>query len=159
MSHASNAVTEQLTRAGQAIEHDSFAIVDREAGPHGYRADEWPLVRRMIHASADFDFNGITRFHPQAISAGLHAIRAGRPIVTDVEMIIAGLSSPRLAHFGVTTHHFISDADVIAAAQAQQTTRAVQAKRKAHAAGLIDGGIIAVGNAPTALLEVLRLIK
>ena len=65
MSHASNAVTEQLTRAGQAIEHDSFAIVDREAGPHGYRADEWPLVRRMIHASADFDFNGLTRFHPQ----------------------------------------------------------------------------------------------
>ncbi len=159
MSHASNIVTEQLTRAGQAIEHDSFAIVDREAGPHGYRADEWPLVRRMIHASADFDFNGITRFHPQAISAGLHAIRAGRPIVTDVEMIIAGLSSPRLAHFGVTTHHFISDADVIAAAQAQQTTRAVQAMRKAHAAGLIDGGIIAVGNAPTALLEVLRLIR
>lgn len=159
MSHASNTVTEQLTRAGQAIEHDSFAIVDREAGPHGYRADEWPLVRRMIHASADFDFNGLTRFHPQAISAGLQAIRAGRPIVTDVEMIIAGLSRPRLAHFGVTTHHFISDADVIAAAQAQQTTRAVQAMRKAHAAGLIDGGIIAVGNAPTALLEVLRLIR
>ena len=121
MSHASNIVTEQLTRAGQAIEHDSFAIVDREAGPHGYRADEWPLVRRMIHASADFDFNGLTRFHPQAISAGLQAIRAGRPIVADVEMIIAGLSRSRLAHFGVTTHHFISDADVIAAAQAQQT--------------------------------------
>ena len=159
MSHASNIVTEQLTRAGQAIEHDSFAIVDREAGPHGYRADEWPLVRRMIHASADFDFNGLTRFHPQAISAGLQAIRAGRPIVADVEMIVAGLSRPRLAHFGVTTHHFISDADVIAAAQAQQTTRAVQAMRKAHAAGLIDGGIIAVGNAPTALLEVLRLIR
>ena len=74
-------------------------------------------------------------------------------------MIVAGLSRPRLAHFGVTTHHFISDADVIAAAQAQHTTRAVQAMRKAHAAGLIDGGIIAVGNAPTALLEVLRLIR
>ena len=139
MSHASNIVTEQLTRAGQAIEHDSFAIVDREAGPHGYRADEWPLVRRMIHASADFDFNGLTRFHPQAISAGLQAIRAGRPIVADVEMIVAGLSRPRLAHFGVTTHHFISDADVIAAAQAQQTTRAVERPFSVATSTLLPG--------------------
>ena len=45
-----NTVTEQLTAAGQAIEHDSFAIIDAEAGPHGYSEGQWPIVRRMIHA-------------------------------------------------------------------------------------------------------------
>ena len=154
-----NIVTEQLTRAGQTIEHDSFAIVDREAGAHAYTDAQWQIVRRMIHATADFEFNGLTRFHPQAVQAGLEAIAAGAPIVADVEMIGAGLSRPRLAHFGVQTHQFISDADVIAAAHAENTTRAVQAMRKAHRMGLLQGAIVAVGNAPTALLEVVRLIE
>lgn len=153
-----NIVTEQLTRAGRAIEHDSFAIVDREAGAHAYTDVQWQIVRRMIHATADFEFNGLTRFHPQAVQAGLEAIAAGAPIVADVEMIGAGLSRPRLAHFGVQTHQFISDADVIAAAHAENTTRAVQAMRKAQRMGLLQGAIVAVGNAPTALLEVVRLI-
>lgn len=154
-----NIVTEQLTRAGQTIEHDSFAIVDREAGAHVYTDAQWQIVRRMIHATADFEFNGLTRFHPQAVQAGLEAIAAGAPIVADVEMIGAGLSRPRLAHFGVQTHQFISDADVIAAAHAENTTRAVQAMRKAHRLGLLQGAIVAVGNAPTALLEIVRLIE
>ncbi len=155
----SNSVTEQLTRVGQRIEHDSFAIVDREAGPHEYTAAQWPLVRRMIHATADFEFNGLTRFHPDAVPAGVAAILAGRPVVADVEMIIVGVSRPRLAHFGVEVHQFISDEDVIAEARAADSTRAVQAMRKAHRLGLLDGSIVAVGNAPTALLEVVRLIR
>ncbi len=153
-----NIVTEQLTRVGQAIEHDSFAIVDREAGAHDYTDAQWQIVRRMIHATADFEFNGLTRFHAQAVQAGLDAIASGAPIVADVEMIVAGLSRPRLAHFGVQTHQFISDGDVIATARAENSTRAVQAMRKAQARGLLNGGIVAVGNAPTALLEVVRLI-
>ena len=153
-----NIVTEQLTPTGQAIEHDSFAIVDREAGAHAYTRDQWQIVRRMIHATADFEFNGLTRFHPQALAAGLQAIANGAPIVADVEMILAGLSRPRLAHFRVSTHQFISDEDVIAAACAGNTTRAVQAMRKAQRLGYLQGAIVAIGNAPTALLEVLRLI-
>jgi precorrin-8X/cobalt-precorrin-8 methylmutase len=160
MNQNSNVVTEQLTAAGRAIEHDSFAIIDAEAGPHAYSADQWPVVRRMIHANADFEFNGLTDFHPQAVEAGLAAIlKGGTPIVADVEMICVGLSASRLKHFGVTTHHFISDADVIAQAQAEDTTRAVQAMRKAHRQGLLDGAIVGIGNAPTALIEVVRLIK
>jgi precorrin-8X/cobalt-precorrin-8 methylmutase len=68
-----NTVTEQLTAAGRAIEHDSFAIIDAEAGPHAYTAEQWPLVRRMIHANADFEFNGLTAFHPDAMQAGMRA--------------------------------------------------------------------------------------
>jgi len=152
-------VTEQLTEAGRRIEHDSFAIVDAEAGAHDYTAEEWQVVRRMIHATADFDFNGLTRFHPRAIAAGIAAIRAGAPIVADVEMICVGLSRPRLEHFGVGIHQFIADPEVIADARGENTTRAVQAMRKAWRAGLLEGGIVAVGNAPTALLEVARLIR
>lgn len=154
-----NTVTEQLTKAGQQIEHDSFAIVDKEAGPRDYTDEQWHIVRRMIHATADFEFNGLARFHPNAIVAGINAILQGAPIVADVEMICVGLSKPRLNHFGVNTHHFIADEDVIAKAKAENTTRAVQAMQKAHQLGLLDNSIIAVGNAPTALLEVIRLIK
>ena len=157
---AANVITEQLTAAGRAIEHDSFAVIDREAGPHNYSAEQWPVVRRMIHANADFDFNGLTEFHPQAVNAGLAAILSGSArVVADVEMICVGLSAPRLAHFGISTHQFISDPDVIELAQAQGTTRAVQAMRKAHRLGLLDGAIIGIGNAPTALIEVVRLIR
>ena len=155
-----NTITEQLTEAGRAIEHDSFAIIDQEAGTHSYSAEQWPIVRRMIHANADFDFNGLTRFHPQAVQAGVQAILGGASrIVADVEMICVGLSKPRLAHFGMSTHHYISDADVIEAAHAQSTTRAVQAMRKAHRLGMLEGAIVGIGNAPTALLELIRLVR
>jgi precorrin-8X/cobalt-precorrin-8 methylmutase len=155
-----NTVTEQMTQAGQQIEHGSFAIVDAEAGDRSaYTTEQWPLVRRMIHATADFEFNGLTEFHPQAMQAGLAAIQAGAAIIADVDMICVGLSRPRLAHFGVQAQQFIADDDVIASAKEENTTRAVQAMRKAWRLGLLDGAIIGIGNAPTALLEVLRLIK
>ena len=156
-----NTITEQLTAAGRAIEHDSFAIIDAEAGPRqGYTDEQWPLVRRMIHANADFEFNGLAAFHPDAMRAGLAAVLGGgAPIVADVEMICVGLSKPRLTHFGMSTHHYISDADVIERAQAEGSTRAVQAMRKAHREGQLDGAIVGIGNAPTALIEIVRLIR
>lgn len=154
-----NSITEQMTIAGQKIEHDSFAIVDQEVGIHHYTEAQWHIVRRMIHATADFEFNGLTRFHPYAVEAGVGAILAGAAIVADVEMICVGLSKPRLSYFGVITHHFIADTDVIIKAKAENSTRAVQAMGKAHQAQLLDNSIVAVGNAPTALLEVIRLIK
>jgi len=155
-----NTITEQLTRAGQAIEHDSFSIIDAEVGPHTYAPEQWPIVRRMIHANADFEFNGLTDFHPAAVEAGVQAmLRGGTPVVADVEMICSGLSRPRLAHFGMVTHQFISDADVIEQAKAEDTTRAVQAMRKAQRLGLLHGAIVGIGNAPTALIELVRLIR
>lgn len=155
-----NTITEQLTAAGRAIEHDSFAVIDSEVESHNYSAEQWPLVRRMIHANADFEFNGLTVFHPDAMQAGLVAVLKGdTPIVADVEMICVGLSAPRLKHFGMNTQHYISDPDVIERAKAEETTRAVQAMRKAHRLGQLDGAIVGIGNAPTALIEVVRLIR
>ena len=102
---------------------------------------------------------GLTDFHPRAVQAGVASVlsRTTR-VVADVEMICVGLSAPRLAHFGMATHQFISDADVIETAKSEGSTRAVQAMRKAHRLGLINGAIVGIGNAPTALIELVRLI-
>lgn len=154
-----NIITEQMTRLGQQIEHDSFAVVDAEAGPHAYSNTQWPVVRRMIHATADFEFNGLTRFHPAAVEAGVAAILHGRPIVADVDMICVGVSKPRLAHFGVHAHQFISDPDVIEDSRRADSTRAVYAMKKAQRQDLLQNGIVAIGNAPTALLEVIRMVR
>ena len=103
----SNTVTEQMTTAGQQIEHDSFAIVDNEAGERGnYSEAQWQIVRRMIHATADFEFNGLAEFHRNCVCAGLDAIMAGAAIVADVEMICVGLSKPRLVAFWCQTSSF-----------------------------------------------------
>jgi precorrin-8X/cobalt-precorrin-8 methylmutase len=149
----------QMTALGRSIEDKSFAIIDAEAGAHGFAADEWQVVRRVIHATADFEFLSLLRFHPAAVRAGTAALRSGCPLVVDVKMIQAGLSEERLAAYGCRVHSFISDADVIARAKAENTTRAIEAMRKAHRDGLLDGAIVLVGNAPTALLEVARLAR
>ncbi len=152
-------VTEQITQAGRQIEEDSFAIVDREAGSHNYTTEQWEVVRRLIHASADFDFNGLVKFHPDAATAGVKAVTSGAQIITDVEMICVGLSKVRMKHFGMSATQYISDDDVIEEAKKVNSTRAVQAMRKAHRLGLLDGAIVGIGNAPTALIELIRLVK
>ncbi len=148
----------QMTALGRRIEDGSFAVIDAEAGAHGFGALEWQVVRRVIHASADFEFKSSMRFHPEAIAAGIRAVRAACPIVVDVKMISAGLNEDRLAAYGCRIVSHISDADVIADAQAANSTRAIEAMRKAHRLGELEGAIVAIGNAPTALLETVRLV-
>lgn len=148
----------QLTALGRSIEDDSFAVIDREAGAHGFSPAEWAVVRRVIHATADFELKELVRFHRDPIARGIAALRGGCPVVVDVKMIAAGLNQERLAAYGCQVSSFISDDDVIAAARAGNSTRAIEAMRKAERCGLLDGAIIAIGNAPTALLEVARLV-
>jgi precorrin-8X/cobalt-precorrin-8 methylmutase len=74
-------------------------------------------------------------------------------------MIDAGLNAQRLRAYGCAVHCHISDEEVIATAQARNSTRAIEAMRKAHRLGLLDGAIVAIGNAPTALLETVRLVR
>lgn len=149
----------QLTALGRSIEDESFAVIDREAGAHGYAPAEWAVVRRVIHATADFEMKDLVRFHRDAIRDGVAALRGGCPVVVDVKMIAVGLNEARLAAYGCAIHSFISDEDVIAAARARESTRAIEAMAKAHRLGLVDGAVIAVGNAPTALLELARLVR
>jgi precorrin-8X/cobalt-precorrin-8 methylmutase len=147
----------QMTSLGRTIEDSSFAIIDAEAGAHEFDARQWQVVRRVIHATADFEFKTLMRLSSDAVASGIAALKRGCPVVCDVKMIIAGLNEDRLAAYGCQTHCFISDEDVIAEAKAKNSTRAIEAMRKAHRLGLVDGAVIAVGNAPTALIEVARL--
>ena len=149
----------QMTGAGRKIEDESFAIIDREAGAHGFPDDQWQVVRRVIHATGDFEFQSLLRLHPDAVRSGIAALRSGCSLVVDVKMIAAGLNEERLAAYGCRIQNYISDADVIAAAKGRNSTRAIEAMRKAHRLGQLDGAVVAIGNAPTALLEVLRLVR
>jgi precorrin-8X/cobalt-precorrin-8 methylmutase len=149
----------QMTTLGRNIEDGSFAIIDAEAGPHEHDPRQWQIVRRVIHATADFEFKTLMRLSPEAVDSGIAALHKGCPIVCDVKMIIAGLNEERLRSYGCATHCFISDEDVIAEAKAKNSTRAIEAMRKAHRLGLINDGIVAIGNAPTALIELCRLVN
>jgi precorrin-8X/cobalt-precorrin-8 methylmutase len=149
----------QMTALGRTIEEESFAIIDAEAGAHGFGPAEWQVVRRVIHATADFEFQSLVSFHPDAVRAGILALKSGAPIIVDVKMIAAGLNKDRLAAYGSSVASFISDEDVIAAATVRNSTRAIESMRKAHRLGKLNGAVVAVGNAPTALLEVVRLVR
>ncbi|HMS84607.1 MAG: precorrin-8X methylmutase [Nitrospira sp.] len=149
----------QMTALGRSIEDGSFAIIDQEAGPHEFSPGEWEVVRRVIHATADFEFKTLMRFHPEAVRAGVTALQEGCPLLVDVKMISAGLNEERLSSYGCKVHSFISDDDVILTAKANNSTRAIEAMKKAHRLNFLDGAVIAIGNAPTALLEVARLIR
>jgi precorrin-8X/cobalt-precorrin-8 methylmutase len=149
----------QLTSLGRSIEDGSFAIIDAEVGAHSFPPDAWQIVRRVIHATADFELKDLTHVHADAVRAALAAFKSGAPVLVDVKMIQVGLNEDRLAAYGCKVHCFISDEDVIAQAKAENSTRAIMAMRKAARLGLLQGAIVAIGNAPTALLELVRLSR
>ncbi|MGA8942790.1 MAG: precorrin-8X methylmutase [Thermoactinomyces sp.] len=141
----------------QAIERLSFDIIRRELGKHPFTREQFPIVQRVIHATADFELGRSLVFHPQAVDAGIRAILGGKTVVSDVQMVQTGISKPRIAQFGGKTRVFIGDPDVAEEAGRLGTTRAIIAMRKA--AKEAEGGIFAIGNAPTALLELIRLVR
>lgn len=145
------------TSRGQAIEDASMSIIESEVGDHGYEPAEWLVVRRVIHATADFDFAGRNRmlFHADAIRRGLQALGDGAAIITDVNGVIGGLNKQNPKTFRNEIVCGISDPEVAAAAASQGITRSQAAMRAA--AAKMDCGVVAIGNAPTALREVLRM--
>ncbi|MDZ7579513.1 MAG: precorrin-8X methylmutase [Deltaproteobacteria bacterium] len=141
----------------QEIESQSFKIIEAEAGPHNFMPEQWPIVRRMIHTSADFDYLQSVRFHPLAVTCGIAAIKNGNPIITDTNMARTGIRRHDLERFGVEVRCLITDPDVAAAARRNGTTRA-QAAVDAAATSMVDG-IYVIGNAPTALLRLIALVN
>lgn len=139
-----------------AIEAESFAIIEREVGAHGFDHRQWPVVRRIIHTTADFDFARTTCFSPGAVEAGIDALRQGARILGDTHMVLAGVNKPRLAALGGDIRCHVADADVAAQARDLGITRSILATRKGVAEGC---GIYLIGNAPTALFELLHLAE
>jgi len=141
----------------QDIEALSFNIITEEIGEHPFSEEQYPVVQRVIHAAADFELGRSLIFHPRAVQAGIEAIRAGKNIYADVQMVQVGISKPRIEKFGGDVKVYISDKDVWAEAKEANVTRAIMATRKAVREQ--PDGIFVIGNAPTALLELIRLIK
>jgi precorrin-8X/cobalt-precorrin-8 methylmutase len=139
------------------IESTSFDIIDREVGNHDFNGSQWAIVRRMIHTTADFEFKDMVRFHPGAIPAGLKAIRNGKMIITDTNMVRVGIRTKELAQFGVTVKCYMNDPLIHEKAKSNGTTRAKVAVDMA--VDDMRGGIYVVGNAPTALLRLIELIN
>lgn len=139
------------------IERLSFQIIEKETGPHRFPEDQWPIVRRIIHTSADFDYAETVRFHPEAVAAGISALRGGCTIVTDTNMAKVGMREKDLGRFGVAVKCYIGDSAVSETALKNGTTRAKAAVDRASEE--IEGGIYVVGNAPTALIRLIDLIQ
>lgn len=141
----------------QDIEDLSFKMIGEEAGDHGFSEYEWPIARRVIHTSADFEYVKSLRFHPEAIESGIAAIRGGKPIFTDTNMALSGIRKMEVGSFGGSVTCLVADAKVAATAKASGITRS-----RAAVDALVerlDGGIYVVGNAPTALLRLLELVR
>ena len=139
------------------IEKRSMEIIEEELGEIQLPAAEKNIIKRVIHTSADFEYARTLRFSSDAVSKGLAAMRQGCTIVTDTNMAYMGISQRGLETLHSTKVCFMADADVARMAKTQGTTRAVACMDKACA---IRGPlIIAVGNAPTALLRLDELIR
>jgi len=141
----------------EEIENLSFEIIEQEIGAHNLSNEQWLIVRRMIHTSADFEYKDMVRFHPAAIQSGLDAIRSGKKIITDTNMARVGIRKKELDPFGVSTACFMKDPMVHRQAKASGITRARVAVDLAVED--MQGGIYVVGNAPTALLRLIELVK
>lgn len=146
-----------LVSVGREIEEASFRIIDAEMGPHGFPPDHWTIVRRVIHTTGDFEFAELIRIHDRAVAAGCSALRRGAPVYVDTRMVSVGLSPTRLGWFGNAVVVPASDPASRNAAEKSGLTRTAAAFRRI--APQLDGALVAVGNAPTALLETLRLIS
>jgi precorrin-8X/cobalt-precorrin-8 methylmutase len=146
--------------SGPDIEELSFATIDREARPSSFD-EQWEIVRRMIHTTGDIELASVVKISSDAVQAGVNALREGRPIYTDSNMIRAGLSMARLqqanaAYSKEKVHCHVADADIAAMAVSSGLPRSLFAVRKATQ--MLQGGISLFGNAPVGLLELNRMI-
>jgi len=135
------------------IERESFRIIKQEFGPTDLDEKTFKVIQRVIHATGDFSFKDNMRFSPGAIENGIKAIREGRDILTDVTMVAAGISKAMLAKWGGKVICRVADPEVAARAKAENKTRSEVAIESALQPNI---GIVAMGNAPTALIKTIK---
>ena len=150
-----------MSEAALGIEENSMKIIESEIGIHGYTKAQWNIVRRVIHATADFDFakpdkNGII-FSTNAIENAFGAFKQRRHIVVDVNMVLSGINKKSVAKIGTNLICNISNKEVVEISKNQNKTRSTVAMR--YSSKEIDGGIVVIGNAPTALYEVIKMVN
>lgn len=139
------------------IEKRSFEIISQLLGGREFLPENEPVIKRVIHTTADFDYAENLMFSPGAVRKGMDALQKGCHIVTDTTMAMSGINKTILARLGGQAHCFIGDRDVAEEAKARGITRSMVSMEKA--ARLEKPCIFAVGNAPTALVALHELIQ
>ncbi len=141
------------------IERTSMEIIGRELEERGIslRPGTEAVVKRVIHATADFEFAQTLQFSEHAVEKGMEALLRGTPIVTDTNMALSGISKKALEQLNTTARCYMADPEVAKIAEREKTTRAVASMKRA--AEDVPGAILAVGNAPTALFEICDLME
>lgn len=146
----------------EEIEKRSFEIISEEADLSDMPEERQPIVKRVIHTTADFEFQNSLVFHPDAVKAGIEAIRSGRDILTDVEMVRTGINKRLLEKWGGKVICNIQNVN----GNASRGKACLAPTRTRSEAGIEDAllehnniGIIAIGNAPTALLKAIDIIN
>lgn len=140
-----------------AIEERSMEIIAPYLAELNLTPEETKIFSRIIHAAGDPEYSKVIKIHQEAIQAGCNALKAGCDIFCDVEMVRTGINKRRLADNGGTVHCLIADEDVAANAKKLGITRSMVAMRTFGER--LHGSIVAIGNAPTALFEVLTIMK
>ncbi|MBI5519580.1 MAG: precorrin-8X methylmutase [Desulfovibrio sp.] len=143
---------------GEEIEAESMRIIEAECPePRPYQGDEWLVVRRMIHTTADFDMLNLVRFHPRAVEAGLAALSRGCILFTDTEMARAGIPDRRMDALSCSVRCLMRDPEVMTISKERGITRARAAMD--FAVERLKPEIYVIGNAPTALLRLLEHVE
>ena len=140
-----------------AIENRSMELIAPHLAELGLDEAATKVYSRLIHASGDVGYAPIIRVHPEAIAVAMDALRKGAHIYTDVEMVRTGINKKKLASFGGEVHCLVADPDVAVRAKQEGITRSMIAMRQFGKD--LNGSIVAIGNAPTALFEVLRMVR
>lgn len=141
----------------QDIEKRSFEIITAELGERTFPDGIAQVVKRVIHTTADFDYADNLVFSPDVIEKAKAALLSGATVVTDTNMALSGISKPALARLGGSALCYMADPEVARIAAETGTTRAVASMHRA--AQEHPGAILAVGNAPTALLTIVEEIE
>lgn len=139
------------------IEKRSFEIITKELGERTFPEKQAPVIKRVIHTTADFEYADNLVFSDGAVEKGMEALRNGVSIVTDTRMAWSGINKNLVKKLGGQVYNFMSDEDVAAIAKENGTTRATACMDKA--AAMNRPLIFAIGNAPTALVRLYELIK
>lgn len=152
----------EAPKTGEEIEALSLSIIDQEIPEPSFGPEEWQVVRRMIHTTADLTLVNAVRFSSKAVSAGVAALQKGSPIYCDSNMIRSGLSLARLravcaSYSEQMIHCYVAHEEVVQESRTSGWPRSIFGIRTAKP--YLEGAIAVFGNAPLALLELNRMIK
>jgi precorrin-8X/cobalt-precorrin-8 methylmutase len=145
----------------ETIALQSFTQIRRELAAANYHFEPpiADVVERIIHSTADFDFAENTRLSSGAVEAGVGALQRGCPILCDVNMVRVGINRSRVERLGGSIHCFVAEPETRLRARDAHSTRSAMGIRLAAERNLLNESIVAVGNAPTALYETIRLVS